>query len=307
MQQHLALQLLPQVARRIDDLQWTNFHVPVLMHQERVLQEQSAASVRNPGHIFSESDYVDARTQYEYLQPDFALREVISVQDVARLQAINDAFADAIKGKTIVQSQLRKALTTQQLAEFEQYLNTVEEPGEILYGDGMPEPLRDYNIKLNKADLMWARYERVPSTPKYGSKQRRNTPGQLEDRAQSLYEDALECLDEIFSSGQRGDWGREMPQRLLRWMDRDFELGINGVVGPDPHSVPRVRGSKSIYAHDSGLPKLSARLKRQYCALRALLLAAVDVAFNVPAQQAPDITAQQANNLKLMLKRLRVR
>ena len=274
------------------------------MHQARVLRTPQAQTPA--GHVYAEQDYVDARPQFDYNEPALTLRETLSQADQQRLAAINAAFDTTLEGKTLRQAQLRRALTAVQLEEFAADVGSVVETSEILYGDGMPQPLRDYNILLNKADLMWARYERTPSRPRFGRRRPAVQPRALEDRAESLYEDALERLDEIFSSAARGDWGREMPDRLLRWMDRSFDLGVGGTVGPDPHAVPRVRGSKSIYAHDSGLPKLSKRIKRQYCALRALLLAAVDLAFEMPAPVAtPELTQEQGDRLRMLLKNLK--
>jgi hypothetical protein len=64
-------------------------------------------------------------------------------------------------------------------------------------------------------------------------------------------------------------------------MDRDvdFDKGFERTVGIDADTIPRVRGSKSHRALDSGLPKLSQRLKRKECQLVALREAAWDIAF----------------------------
>ncbi|WP_310644920.1 hypothetical protein [Limnohabitans sp.] len=166
----------------------------------------------------------------------------------------------------------------------------------------MPEQLKSYNIKLNAADLMWARYEAMSTHAAHGTK-RKMTPSQIEDRAESLYEDALENLEETFSSAERGDWGMEMIDRLHRWMDRkiDFDAGFNRTLAPDVHSMPRVRGSESRYAEDSGLPKLSKRIKRQLCALHSLLVACCEIAFEVPYPQPNVASATQTQELKSKL------
>ena len=50
-------------------------------------------------------------------------------------------------------------------------------------------------------------------------------------------------------------------------------------IGIEADTIPRVRGSKSSHALDSGLPKLSQRLKRKECQLVALREAVWDIAF----------------------------
>ncbi len=73
--------------------------------------------------------------------------------------------------------------------------------------------------------------------------------------------------------------------------------------------MPRVRGSKSRYAQDSGLPKLSKRIKREYCALNALLVAGCELAFVLPVQQAHALTQQeqqqQRDKLRMLLRKIK--
>ena len=70
-------------------------------------------------------------------------------------------------------------------------------------------------------------------------------------------------------------------------MDReiDFDAGVERTIGIGPVLIPRVRGSRSSNALDSGLPKLSKRLKRKECQLLALRDAAWKLAFK-PEDQA---------------------
>lgn len=299
MLQHSAQLLLPEVAKLIDDLHYQNFHIPALKHQYRLVKPDANGSrfVAN-----TESDYVDAQELFDYVDPNFPLRECVSATDAARLDCIVELLNLALSGKNIPVAKLKLALTADEFAEFNDSVTSVVEQSEILYGDGMPEQLKSYNVKLRNADFMWARYESMPTFASVGSK-RKATPSQVEDRAQSLYEDALEDLEQTFSCAERGDWGLEMIDRLHRWMDRpiDFDAGVNRALGPDAHSVPRVRGSKSAYALDSGLPKLSKRIKQKWCALNALLVAVCDIAFAVPYTQPILSTPAQSQVLKSKL------
>jgi hypothetical protein len=291
--------LLPRVAKLIDDLHYENFHVPVRMHQNRVVKTNAN------GLCFAattESDYVDAQEQFDYVDPNFPLRDVTSADEAERLAVIVKLLKNALHGKSIGAAKLKPALTPSEFAEFSDSVTSVVEQSEIMYGDGMPVHLKSYNKKLNAADLMWARYERMPTVAPYGSK-RKTTPSQVEDRAESLYEVALEELEATFSSADRGDWGMEMIDRLHSWMDRkiDFDAEFNRTLSPDVHAMPRVRGSKSGYAEDSGLPKLSKRIKGQLCALHALLVACCEIAFIVPYPQPVEISYKQAQDLKSKL------
>ena len=146
-----------------------------------------------------------------------------------------------------------------------------------MYGRGMPDELRDYNRKLKAADFQQAKYEKMAGLASTGrAKYKHGTVTKAMNKAESLYEDALERLGEI--------WGVATPAELYElqnWMDRDidFDAGHNRTIGICVDSIPRVRGSKSHRALDSGLPKLSKRLKRQECQMLALREAAWAIAF----------------------------
>jgi hypothetical protein len=291
--------LLPRVAKLIDDLHYENFHMPVRMHQNRLVKPDA----NGPRFVATtESDYVDAQEQCDYVDPNFPLRDGVSPTDGARLDRIAELLNLALNGKNIPVAKLKIALTASEFAEFSDSVASVVEQSEIMYGDGMPKHLKSYNVKLNAADLMWARYEAMSPVAPHGSK-RKTRPSQVEDRAESLYEDALENLEEMFGCAERGDWGMEMIDRLHRWMDRsiDFDAGFDRTLAPDVHAMPRVRGSKSRYAVDSGLPKLSKRIKRQLCALHALLVACCEIAFVVPYPQPVVVSAAQKQVLKSKL------
>lgn len=272
------------------------------MHQNRVVKPDA----NGPRFVAnSEGDYVDAQKQVDYVDPSIPLCEFVSVIDAERLDDIAELLNIALDGKNIPVAKLKSALTADEFAEFTASSAAVSEQSEIMFGEGMPEQLKSYNKKLNAADFMWSRYEAMPAVAAYGSK-RKVTPAQVENRAESLYEDALENLEETFGCAERGDWGSEMLPRLQHWMDRsiDFNAGFNRTLAPDVHSVPRVRGSKSKYAQDSGLPKLSKRMKQQLCALNALLVAGCEIAFVVPYPNPAQLTATQSHDLKSKLANL---
>lgn len=309
--QHTAHLWLTQVAKRIDDLHYQNFHMPVLQHQERVLREMGSNQQYQVGHVHADADYVDAQEQYTYTTPTWPLRSELTAQQVQQLQAINSAVRTALQHKSITLPQLRRALTPQQLQEFAASLADVHEPSEIMYGGGMPEPLRDYNKALKAADFAWSRFEALPTTPRHNTRSAKKAGVNMEDRAISLYEHAIDCLTDIFTSAQRGDYGAGMYADLQAWMDRavEFDALNASVVDTNPYAMARVRGSKSRYAQDSGLPKLSKRIKREYCALISLLVAGCELAFVLPVQQAQAMTQQeqqqQRDKLRMLLRKIK--
>lgn len=307
MSQYTTLNYLADLAKLIDDIHYENYHIPALRHQERVTKRGYEDSSREPEQVISERDYIDAQEVRDYNTPEFLLRKDLSSDDVTRLNAVNEAFRIALRGKTIPQSLLRRALTQSQLQKFEGSLTQVTEQSELMYGYGMPHQLHEYNKKLNKADFAWRIFERTPTYKRGIPLLGKNNLNELESKAISLYEDALEYLEEIYTDSQSRNAGCIDISTLQMWMDRplDFDAGTYRQVDTTIHAMPRVRGSRSAYAEDSGLPKLSKRLKRQYCALNALLVAGCDIAFVVPYKGVEVITEQQQKLLRDKLKKLK--
>lgn len=304
--QYAARLWLAPLAKLIDDLQYKNYHVPALCYQQRVRRDHGGNSSTPVGDVCAESDYLDAQEQCEYTEPDWPLREHMTWQELQRLLATNRAVRTAVNNKTIKLEQLRAALTQHQLQEFEASLVEESEPSEFLYAQGMPDILRNYNLKLRAADFAWARYEAIPTAVRHGAQRTRGASDQQESRAISAYEDALECLSDIFSSAQRGDYGVAMLGELTTWMDRavDFDAGTRSTMDTNPEAMPRVRGSRSKYAQDSGLPKLGKRIKHQICAAKMLLIAGCELAFVVPPKPEIVLPPQQQDELKSKLQGL---
>jgi hypothetical protein len=181
-------------------------------------------------------------------------------------------------------------------------LRTDLHESEIKYGDGMPSQLKSYIKLVSEADFLNSRYEKIQGSTIYGSVKYTNaTIMKAGSKAESAYEDALERLDEIFSLSH----GLERYELDL-WMDRaiDFEKGIDRTIDVQPETIPRVRGSKSVNALDSGLPKLSVRLKREMCVLYVLLETVCDIAFVVPEAPDQNINAVSSAAEKLKLQQL---
>jgi hypothetical protein len=287
--QNATLSLLPKVDKRIDDVQYENYNIPTLAYGQRVLILREDSGYRGVGadaYVFTEADYVDGRVEKTFDVPEVTLRTIDDAKQVTKLARLNALLEKLVDGKSATTAQIKSALTLEQYNEYVYKLDTEQDASENNYGNGMPDELRGYNRKLKAADFQQAKYEKMSGLASTGRvKYKYDTVSKALDKAESLYEDALERLEEI--------WGMATPAdlyELQNWMDRDidFDKGFDRTVGICVDSIPRVRGSKSTRALESGLPKLSKRLKRQECQLTALREAAWDIAF----ERVEEVNAQ---------------
>jgi D-Tyr-tRNAtyr deacylase len=293
---------LTRVAKRIDDIAYENYHIPALLYQGRVRHTQGHDNVVGGVVEFAESDYVDAKPEHTYDTSVFGLKQIDDTQTV-KLHKINALMCDILDGMSVRTTRLRSILTDGEYSSYETMLEEIRHSEEILY-DEMPEQLKTYNKKLNKADLMNGRYEKMAGTNAGTS----NTRKKVSQQAETLYEEALEYLEELYGCAERGDYGADMRPRLDAWMDRDvdFDKGYNRTVGIDADAIPRVRGSKSHFAQSSGKPKLSKRLKREESVLMVLLVVACDIAYVLPEMPKPVAhTQQQKDTLRNKMSKLR--
>jgi hypothetical protein len=299
--QNQTLSLLPQVQKTIADLQHKNYHIPTLAHGERILIQRDRELPASGEYIFAEADYVDGREELDYEVTDLPLRNISDAAEIQRLARLNRLLDRLVTGSSIATAQLKSALTPQQYAEYLESTTAPQHFSELLYGDGMPSELRDYNRKLKAADFQKAKYEKMASMESSGrAKYRYGVVRRASDKAEHLYEAALERLSEI--------WGVASPaeqQTLQHWMDREIDLdaGPDSKLGIDVDSIPRVRGSKSRNALDSGLPKLNQSLKRRECQLAAVCAAASGLAFE--AAEEPVMSEENLKQLRARLKKMR--
>jgi D-Tyr-tRNAtyr deacylase len=300
--QEATRETLTRVAKRIDDIAYDNYHIPVLLYQARVRHTQGHDNVVGGVVEFAESDYVDAKPEHTYDTSVFGLKQIDDTQTV-KLHKINELMCDILDGRSVRTTRLRSILSESEYSSYETMLEEVRHNEEILY-DEMPEFLKTYNKKLNKADLMNGRYEKMAGTNAGTSTSRTK----VSQQAETLYEEALEYLEEQYGCVERGDYGADMRARLDAWMDRDvdFDKGYDRTVGIDADAIPRVRGSKSHFAQSSGKPKLSKRLKREESVLMMLLVVACDIAYVLPEiPKQPAQTQEQKDTLRNKMNKLR--
>jgi hypothetical protein len=302
-EQYTTQRLLGKLVQRIDDIEVENFSVPNLKHQQRVRVMRDHDVVHNGDYKFSETDYADARVPSNYNTDWMGLRSITDAAQVKTLTLLNKIIRGAINKQTVTLSQLKRVLTAQQYRDFQSSLTEIHFASEVMYGDGMPDVLKQYNIMLRDADFAWNKFESKQSKAHANNKPRNNSNSKARYSADALYERALERLEEVFSCANG-----ELKEQLRIWMDRDvdFEKGFDRKINIDVGSMPRVRGSKSHNALDSGLPKLSKRLKQQYCALIALLGAAYIIAFKAEQQETAtqNDSAELTAKVKMLLQRM---
>ena len=273
-QQYTTLTLLPRIAKCIDDIVYENYTTPVSNDEKYSAHKQGA---EKPVDLYNNYDATALKLKVE-----------LTLDELQRLININSVFSQYLSTGSISAARLRSVLTAAQRDVFKQALVERTHKEEILYGDGMPTALKRYNMMLHKADMTFGRYGRM----KIGSR----SAVEMEDKAQGLYEKAHEALEEIFTATR----GNDMNQ-LHAWMDRLVQFGFESTLSIDQVGMPRVRGSKNLCALDASLPKLSKRLKRIECALRALVEAAANIAFEFPAAFV-DVEAEQMERDSLQTK-----
>ena len=304
--QTATLLLIPKVDKRIDDVQYANYNVPTLAYGEHVLIQREDSGYRGVGadaYVFTEADYVDGRVETTYEEPDVTLRTIDDAKQVERLAKINALLQQLVNDKTATTAQLRSALTPDEYNEYVSSLTAVTHISEINYGSGMPRDLRRYNQLLKAADFQLAKYEKMAGLKSVGrAKYKHDTLKNVYNKAEHMYENALENLEEL--------WGVVTPaerHELQQWMDRDvdFDKGFDRTIGIEADTIPRVRGTKSKKALDSGLPKLSKRLKRKECQLKALRTAAWSIAFET--QEDNVMSADDLSRLKERMSKLKQR
>lgn len=295
--------LLPQVDERIDDLQYDNYNVPTLLygHRKLIMRSNNVNSATGV-HEFTENDYVDARVKKTYAITQHMFRAITDADELHTLHLLNVHMKSIVSNKNVSDRHLQSALTAQQYAEYVASLATEAHPAEIMYGDGMPDELRGYNTRLRDADFQNNKYEKMSALKTLGRKKySAQSVSAVSNKAESLYENALERLGEIWSNTTPAEL-----YELQNWMDRDidFEIGAGSTISIDCVGMPRVRGSRSSHAMDSGLPKLSKRIKRRECQLIAIRTAACAIAFEPDADDSDTVSTEDADKFRERLKNL---
>lgn len=275
--QYTTQLLIPEVDACVDLIQHTNYSIPTLQYGSRVLKQRDRDIALGSVYEYTEADYVDGYEPETYTLPDAEFNATLSSEQVERLNKINELLRRFVNGLSVSDKQLKSVLDAEQYSEYTYALTTQKHLSEITYGDGEPSALRPYKAWVKQGDFEYNKYERMSSSRSSGrAKYKSQTIDRVYNKSDGFFERALECLEELWGVSS----GYEQHQ-LQKWMDRDidFDAGMERTIGIGPVLIPRVRGSRSSNALDSGLPKLSKRLKRKECQLLALRDAAWKLAF----------------------------
>ena len=203
-------------------------------------------------------------------------KDVLTDDEYNKLKKLNALIARRLSGKSIAISVLRNVLSDDEYADYQTSLATHKTMAEAIYADGVPDELKRYNIMLREADFQFGKYEKMNGLRNTGrAKYRTESLKRTYEKSEHLYERALEYLQEQIDVSVRDKSSID----LKLWLDRDVDFSTDGNLGINADQVPRVKGSSSPYAQDSGLPKMSVLLKREQCVLENLIRAAVACAY----------------------------
>ncbi len=290
--QHTTRLLLPRVAECIDNINYENYHIPDLIHNHRKLKERVGYFDVAGADEYGDEQYEDERTADTYDEIDLPFRLITDLDEYKRLKLINELFNSAVNNKTIPFSKFKRALTQQQYESYIENLTKVVEMSEAMYGSGMPDVLHSYIAYVKDADFQFNKFESMNDKRSRGRAiYKSGAVKKTEEKAEKLYELALERLAEIYSSASEAE-----KSEFSFWFDREItiEQGVNTTHSNDCVGVPRVKGSKSINALDTGLPKLSSRLKKRECQLHALVEAAFALTYEYTfVDEVVELTEEQ--------------
>jgi hypothetical protein len=286
MECYTTQQLLRPAVERILNIRYANYEVFGKTAEDDAIVRRSRQQEHDE-YVRETADAVEnAAKAWEFAAG-------MTADDCSRLKTITQLLTSCINAKPVSIAQLRQALTAAELAAFDASLHEPIVMAEVLYADGVPDELKRYNIKLRDADFTYHKYEKMNGRQSVGrAKYKHDTLKNTYNKSEHLYERALEYLEEQIGIAARDNRQDE----VLRWLDRDVDFSTSGKLGINADQVPRVKGSRSHYAQDSALPKMSKRLKREQRMLEALL-AAADAIVYMP--EVADATAQVIPKLKL--------
>ncbi|TDK68530.1 hypothetical protein [Sapientia aquatica] len=141
-------------------------------------------------------------------------------------------------GNDVARRELKNALTADEWGQFDEFGSYIRS-GHL--GE-RPEELKKYVELLRKADFF---HSRADSTPVNSSSKRdannRTGRDRLRFKAEATYEKALEYLSEILDSTANRNGLIEM------WLDRPVDMTPGHEPSLDPISMPRLKGSTSVY------------------------------------------------------------
>ena len=154
-------------------------------------------------------------------------RRELTTEETKRLSKL-EGIADKLKrGENVQNRQLQTWLSEEEYEQIEYEWKEQLELREEL--KDKPSDLKRYEEKLKQATFNYNRAEG------YSSKDKHSTAKRFYNKSESLFEDALEILQEILHSDSS----------LRVWFDRDISFEVGGDLNADIVSLPRLVTSRS--------------------------------------------------------------
>jgi len=166
-----------------------------------------------------------------------------------RASRLRELIKTLESGKDVARRDIQLVLTEQEWEAFNSEVLNVRELARSLAE--VPARLKRYTDILKRADFNYNRAEGMQSSANAKTRKR------FYQEAESLFEKAIEYLDESIQT---------QPD-LIMWLDRNFDTRPQFSPQPDPHSVPRLIGSKSFRKSENAT---SLRQNRRQLKLHAL-------------------------------------
>lgn len=194
------------------------------------------------------------RPIHRAIYANLALR-VLTGAESKRLEKLIKIYKSLETGKVVQNRQLENWLSPDQFEAMQTDWRRELQSRQDQFGE-KPQPLIEYEYKLNEALFAFNRAEH------YSGKGKPSSAKKLYSKAEGLFEDALEYLEEQVS----------IDANLRYWLDRDFDLKH---LSPCPAGMPRLITSRSL-ENKSKVYKKSIR----ECKIDAVRLAIADLVYD---------------------------
>jgi hypothetical protein len=202
----------------------------------------------------------------------------LDVKQQQQLHSAIDVLRLMLQERNATDSQMLKALATEQYSEYKNSFNLVVSHLEKVQGS-RPSELNEYLRLIGLGDLLTGASERVSARARVSAKGKRyNSKGETTStsvsyKAESYYESALMYLQGLCENPRT-------ESELQQWLDRylNFEPEA-GVLNADATGVPRLRGSKSVHCLDKTSVEWSATKSKYYRQRDSISTAVIDLLF----------------------------
>ena len=152
----------------------------------------------------------------------------LSKTDIIRFAKLNVVLVELRRGKNVQNRRLATWLTEEEYESFESDWESQQQIREEL--QDKPSELQRYEDKLKEAIMMRNRSDA------YHRKGKKSAAYNLDSKCESLCEDALEILQEIFAADAS----------LQIWFDRNLDFGHGSLIDASLGNLPRLVASRSI-------------------------------------------------------------